>query len=104
MRSGGHAVMGKGGGFSDLEYSIGRKFGIINENTPTITTIHQLQLVDYEIPMEVHDVSIDYIVTRNKVIRTKNIYTKPKRIYWNIIGNKIFEIPILQKISAQNKL
>ena len=96
--------IGKGGGFSDLEYSIGRKFGIINEDTPTITTIHQLQLVDYEIPMEVHDVSIDFIITRNKVIRTKNIYSKPNRIYWNIIGNKIFEIPILQKVKAQNKL
>jgi 5-formyltetrahydrofolate cyclo-ligase len=92
------AKIGKGGGFSDLEYAIGKEFGIINENTPTITTVHPLQIVEYMLPMEKHDVPLDYIITRNNVITTNTTYVKPKGIEWNIIGDKINEIPLLQKL------
>lgn len=92
------AKVGKGGGFSDLEYAIGREFGIVNEDTPTITTVHPLQIVDYELSMEGHDVPLDYIITRDDVTTTNTTYVKPKGIDWNIIGNKIKEIPLLQKL------
>lgn len=92
------AKIGKGRGFSDLEYVIGREYGIVDEETPTVTTVHPLQVVDYELPMEEHDVPIDYIITRNDIIKTDTSYSKPKEIDWNIIGDKIKEIPILQKL------
>lgn len=92
------AKIGKGGGFSDLEYAIGKEFGIVNNNTPTITTIHELQLTKIIIPMNKHDVPIDYIVKRDEIIKTNTHYKKPGNIDWNILGNKIKEIPILQRI------
>ncbi|UCD14465.1 MAG: 5-formyltetrahydrofolate cyclo-ligase [Thermoplasmatales archaeon] len=92
------AKVGKGGGFSDLEYVIAREFGIVDENTPTLTTVHPLQFVDYEIPMDEHDVPIGYVVTPRGVIKTDNSYIKPKEIDWSIIGDKIKEIPVLQKL------
>ena len=92
------AKIGKGGGFSDLEYAIGKQFGIVSENTPTISTVHPLQIVDFELPMEDHDVPLDYIVTRDKIIKTNTSYVKPIGINWNIIGDKIKEIPLLQKL------
>ena len=48
--------------------------------------------------MEAHDVSLDYILTRGKIIVTNTTYAKPKGIDWNILGDKINEIPILQKL------
>jgi len=92
------AKIGKGGGFSDLEYAIGREFGIIDENTPTITTIHELQMIDFKIPMSKHDVPMDYIVTRDEIIKTNTHYKKPEKIDWKILGDKIKEIPVLQRI------
>jgi len=92
------AKIGKGGGFSDLEYAIAREYRIVNKDTPTVTTVHPLQVIDYELPMEKHDVPMDYIITRNDVIKTNTSYSKPKEIDWNIIGDKIKEIPILKKI------
>ena len=65
---------------------------------PTITTVHPLQIVEYMLPMEKHDVPLDYIITRNNVITTNATYVKPKGIYWDIIGDKINEIPLLQKL------
>ena len=93
------AKIGKGGGFSDLEYAIGKEFGIVSENTPTISTVHPLQIVDYKLPMQDHDVPLDYIITRDKIIKTNTTYVKPMGINWNIIGDKINEIPILQKLN-----
>jgi 5-formyltetrahydrofolate cyclo-ligase len=92
------AKVGKGGGYSDLEYAIAKEHGIVDENTPTVTTIHKLQMVDYEIPMEKHDVPMDYIITRDKVIKTNGSYSKPMGIHWDILGDKIKEIPVLQKL------
>jgi len=92
------AKIGKGGGFSDLEYAIAREYRIVDKDTPTVTTVHPLQVIDYGLPMEKHDVPMDYIITRSDVIKTDTSYSKPKEIDWNIIGDKIKEIPILKKI------
>ena len=94
--------IGKGGGFSDLEYVILREFDIIDENTPTISTIHPLQIVDCKLPMEKHDVPLDYIISRKEKIKTDTDYEKPKKIDWKLLGNKINEIPILQKLKRKN--
>ena len=92
------AKIGKGGGFSDLEYAIGREFDIVNENTKTLSTVHPLQILDYILPMEKHDVPLDYIITRDDIITTNTAYKKPDGIDWDIIGDKINEIPFLQKL------
>jgi 5-formyltetrahydrofolate cyclo-ligase len=48
--------------------------------------------------MEKHDVPMDYIITRDKVIKTNGSYSKPMGIHWDILGDKIKEIPVLQKL------
>lgn len=75
------AKIGKGGGFSDIEYAILREFGIISEDIPTISTVHPLQIVEYNLPMEKHDVPLDYIITRDSIIKTDTTYEKPTKIY-----------------------
>jgi 5-formyltetrahydrofolate cyclo-ligase len=90
--------LGKGGGFSDLEYALGREFRFVGDETPTLTTVHPCQIIERNIPMMVHDVSLDYIITRHEIIRTFSNYVKPEGIYWDILGEKLDEIPILQKL------
>lgn len=97
------ARVGKGGGYSDLEYAIGRECGIIDDETTIATTVHELQVVDHQIPMEKHDVPIDYVVTPERAIKTKTSYQKPRGIEWNILGNIMDEIPILKKIGKDYK-
>ena len=95
--------LGKGGGFSDLEYAIAREYNIINQDTPIVTTVHHFQEVEYEIPMHAHDVPLSYIVTREKAMKTDSVYPKPSGIYWDIIGDKLKEIPILQRLNAKKQ-
>jgi len=96
------ARVGKGGGYSDLEYAILRENGWISEITPLVTTVHDLQLYK-EIPMCEHDVPIDYIITPSKIIKTELKYKKPKGIYWDILTQeKLSSIPLLQRLWKQD--
>lgn len=92
------ARVGKGGGYSDIEYAIAREVGIVNEITPVITTVHDIQIINNEIPMREHDVPVDYIITPTKIIETEKIYEKPKGIMWNILDK---ELPILEIIKRR---
>ncbi len=96
------ARLGKGGGYSDLEYAIARHFGLINLMTPVLTTIHPLQLLSNEIEMKVHDIPVDYIVTPEEIVVTEHKYPKPEGIYWELLPEeKLRNIPILRKLRAE---
>jgi len=93
------ARVGKGGGYSDLEYAIAREIGIIDEETPVVTTVHRLQVVSNDIEMKIHDIPVDFIVTPEEVIVTLSRFQKPKGIYWEILEEeKIKSIPILTRL------
>jgi len=93
--------VGKGGGYSDLEYAILRELRLINDSTPVVTTVHDLQVIE-RIPMTKHDMPVDYIFTPTRTIETNTSYPKPRGIMWEELDpRKISEIPILQKISIE---
>ena len=92
------ARLGKGGGFSDLEYAILKELNLIDEEVPVVTTVHDVQIVEY-IPMTKHDVPLDYIFTPTRSIKTNTPYAKPEGIYIDELDiMKIKEIPILREI------
>ena len=91
--------VGKGGGYSDLEFGLAMQLGLVSEATPTVTTVHPIQIVDEEIPMLPHDVPIDFIITPDGIIETQRVYSKPKGIlrYW-LDDEKIASVPILRRL------
>jgi 5-formyltetrahydrofolate cyclo-ligase len=96
--------VGKGGGYSDLEFAIGREFGFLSENTPVVTTVHQLQIVDEHIPMYVHDIPVDYVLTPQRVYRMNPSHPKPQGIYWDILSEgKLFSVPILRELMRSSR-
>lgn len=91
------ARVGKGGGYSDLEYGLLREEEKVDFQTPIVTTVHPLQLLDIEIPMTEHDIPLDAIVTSNEAIPLRRRYPKPKGIYWPMLPTaKIEAIPVLR--------
>jgi len=94
--------VGKGGGYSDLEYAISRELGIVNARTPIITTVHPLQIVDEKIPIKPHDIALDFIMTPEEIIECKTKHKRPKGIYWKYLDEeKIAAIPLLTKMKAR---
>lgn len=93
------ARVGKGGGYADLEYGILRELGVVDESTPVITTVHDIQVLETEIPMEEHDISVDVIATPSKIMRITRIYEKPRGIYWDKLDRRTYrEIPVLREL------
>ena len=93
------ARVGKGGGYSDLEYAIASGLGILDSKTPIITTVHPLQIVSNKIDLRPHDIPVDFIVTPGKVIATRTRIKRPKGILWNYLDDeKIAAIPLLRKM------
>jgi len=96
--------VGKGGGYSDLEYGILKEYGAIDEKTPIITTVHDIQIVD-DIPMTEHDMPVDVIITPTKIIRTNTKCNKPKGILWeHLTEEKIEKIPLLKHLRKTRSL
>lgn len=91
--------IGKGGGYSDLEYAIGREFGFVKEDVTILTTVHRLQIVDGALPESDHDFRIDFIVASDEIIPTYRKGGHPKGIIReHLTEQKISEIPILKEI------
>ncbi|ACP35772.1 5-formyltetrahydrofolate cyclo-ligase [Sulfolobus islandicus Y.G.57.14] len=89
--------VGKGEGYSELEFGILRELGKVDENTPIATTVHDIQIVD-EVPSEPFDVPIDIIATPTRLIRVNRKREKPKGIYLEYLSKqKIDETPFLKE-------
>jgi 5-formyltetrahydrofolate cyclo-ligase len=92
------ARVGKGGGYSDLEFALLTEQKKIGAHTPIVTSVHPLQIVDEKIPMIQHDIPLTAIVTPEEVIETKSLFARPKGIYWSMLSQeKIDEIPVLNQ-------
>ena len=97
------ARVGKGGGYSDLEFALARQLGSVSESTPVLTTVHELQVIDDVIPMTLHDVPVDLIVTPDRVIRTRHLRRKPRGIRWNELAPEQLEaMPPLRALAARS--
>ena len=91
------ARVGKGGGYSDLEFALLTEAKKIDRRTPIVTSVHPLQIVDQEIPMTAHDIPLSVIVTPTEVIEVGAQWPRPKGIYWKMLPpEKIDEIPVLR--------
>lgn len=94
--NGAGARVGKGGGYSDLEFGLLQEAGIVTDRTPILTTVHHLQIVPYQVAMLPHDIPVDWIVTPEGPLRCGSRYPKPRGIYWEFLAaEKIAAIPAL---------
>jgi 5-formyltetrahydrofolate cyclo-ligase len=92
------ARVGKGGGYSDLEYGLLRDEGKVREVTPVVTTLHPLQIVGERLPMLPHDLPVDFLVTPGEVIATRPAHPRPRGLYWDLLRPlRINAIPLLRK-------
>ncbi|WP_418282748.1 5-formyltetrahydrofolate cyclo-ligase [Halorubrum sp. DTA98] len=98
--------IGKGEGYSDLEWAVLRELDAVDDDTTVATTVHDLQVVDgpdspisdpEELPdPDAHDVPLDLVATPSRTIRTGTERTRPDGVDWDVLGDaKRSEIPVL---------
>ena len=93
------ARVGKGGGYSDLEYALCRAMGCIDDRTRVATTVHPLQLVPGALPETEHDFRVDLIVTPERILRPRRSRPQPGGIVPGDLTREIREnVPVLRSL------
>ena len=92
--------VGKGEGYSDLEFAVLREFDRVDSDTTVATTVHDCQVVeDGAIETGRHDVPLDLIVTPTETIETESTAGRPEGLYWKDLDSEtIAEIPVLKRL------
>ncbi|KAJ3593660.1 hypothetical protein NHX12_005994 [Muraenolepis orangiensis] len=95
--------IGKGEGYADMEYAMMVSMGTVTDSTVVITVVHDCQVVDFpEELMEQHDLTVDYILTPTRVIKTDCPLPKPQGIIWSKLNEYMLEkIPVLKALREQ---
>lgn len=90
--------IGKGEGYSDLEYGLLREFGHVDEDTPVVTTVHDVQVIAEDVSAARYDVPMDAVCTPTRTIRT-GVGEKPDGVYPEALTDKQrTEIPALDTV------
>jgi 5-formyltetrahydrofolate cyclo-ligase len=91
--------VGKGGGYSDLEYAIGRELGCIDERTAVATTVHALQVMDEPLPVTAHDFRLDLVVTPDELIRVVRRGVQPRGVLEEDLTPALrAQVPVLKRL------
>lgn len=94
--------LGKGEGYSELEFGILVEYGKVSVEIPIVTTVHDVQVVDFHIDLEPWDFTVDYIITPTKVFKCEGERRRPRGILWEHLDrNKIGSIPLLKELAER---
>jgi 5-formyltetrahydrofolate cyclo-ligase len=89
------ARVGKGEGYSDLEFAVLAELGLVDADTTVVTTVHESQVRE-GIEPDAHDVPVDVVVTPERTIRTDSPFERPEGIDWAALSDeRVAEIPVL---------
>ena len=93
------ARIGKGGGYSDLEYALLSEAGKVDRHTVIATTVHPIQILREELFVTAHDIPVDLIATPRAVIEVEGQHPRPRGILWDHLQPpQIREVPVLERM------
>ena len=92
--------VGKGGGYSDLEFGLLVAAGLVDGGTALSTTVHAAQVLDGDLPETAHDFRVDLVVTPAGVLRTGGGH-RPAGILWDHLDDaRIAAVPALAEMRS----
>lgn len=88
--------IGKGEGYSDLEFAVLLELGLLDPDVPVATTVHPVQLREGPLPLEDHDVALDFMATPETVIRARDRPARPDGIDWSRLdADRLAKMPAI---------
>lgn len=92
------ARIGKGGGYSDLEFGLATGLNLVTPQTVIVTTVHDLQVVDAEWEIMPYDIPVDWILTPSRTMECQGKHPRPQGVLWDHLDPAMARnIPILDR-------
>lgn len=96
---------GKGHGFFDLEWGMFTDLGIVDENTPVVAIVHDVQVVEDKLHPSATDILVDYIATPTRMIRVGRRAKRPFGVKWDLLEpEQIAATPPIQELQRMRGL
>ncbi len=93
--------IGKGEGYSDLEFALLCEFDAVDDDTTVATTVHERQVVETA-PTDAHDVPVDLVVTPERTVRTDGGEERPDGVDWAAMSDeRRAEMPVLERLAPE---
>jgi 5-formyltetrahydrofolate cyclo-ligase len=90
---------GKGHGFFDLEWGMFTDLGIVDEATPVVAIVHDIQVVEDKLHPSATDILVDYIATPSRLITVERRAKRPRGVKWELLEpEQIAATPPLQEL------
>ncbi len=94
--------IGKGGGYSDIEFAMMTQLGLVTAKTKIISTVHDEQVVDDSWKIMPYDIPLDWVFTPTQSINCRKKHPRPKGILWDLLKPEMREgIPALDKLNPK---
>jgi 5-formyltetrahydrofolate cyclo-ligase len=91
--------IGKGEGYSELEFALAVQAGKMNRDIPILTSVHPLQIIPTRVARKPHDFAANIILTPEEILRCPADRKRPRGIYWSDLSEeKRNAIPVLAKL------
>lgn len=96
---------GKGHGFFDLEWGMFTDLGIVDETTPVVAIVHDVQVVEDKLHPSATDILVDYIATPTRMIEVGRRAKRPHGVKWELLEpSQIAETPPIQELQRMRGL
>jgi 5-formyltetrahydrofolate cyclo-ligase len=90
---------GKGHGFFDLEWGMFTDIGIVDEKTPVVAVVHDVQVVEDKLVPSETDILVDYIATPTRLISVEKRGRRPHGVKWELLDpEQIASTPPIQEL------
>jgi 5-formyltetrahydrofolate cyclo-ligase len=90
---------GKGHGFFDLEWGMFTDLGIVDESTPVVAIVHDVQVVEDKLHPSATDILVDHIATPSRLITVERRAKRPRGVKWELLEpEQIAATPPLQEL------
>ena len=90
---------GKGHGFFDLEWGMFTDLGLVDEATPVVAVVHDVQVVEEKLTPSETDILVDTIATPERLLTVGPRAARPRGVKWPLLDPKqIEDTPPLQEL------
>jgi 5-formyltetrahydrofolate cyclo-ligase len=96
---------GKGHGFFDLEWGMFSDLGIVDEKTPVVAIVHDVQVVEDKLEPSATDIPVDWIATPTRMIEVERRAKRPSGVKWELLKpEQIATTPPIQELQRMRGL